>query len=106
MGLGTLGTCVAEAGVGEGLGVPAAGEAGARYLIMAGSTSGVPWKTKIPLRILGYYCVNIHMCLKCVCVFLSSHPLWCVDGRQRIQVCHWELNAFPLQFLINVDHAS
>lgn len=46
MGLGTVEAGVAEAGVGEGLGVPAAGEAGARYLIMAGSTSGVPWGTK------------------------------------------------------------
>lgn len=33
---------MAEAGLREGLGVLAAGEAGARYLIMAGSTSGVP----------------------------------------------------------------
>lgn len=32
----------AEAGVETGLGVPAAGEEGARYLLMAGSTSGVP----------------------------------------------------------------
>lgn len=31
-----------EAGVETGVGVPAAGEAGARYLLMAGSTSGVP----------------------------------------------------------------
>lgn len=58
MGLGTWGVCVAEAGIGEGLGVPAAGEAGARYLIMAGSTSGVPWKTKIPLWILPCECVT------------------------------------------------
>lgn len=46
MGLGTLETGVAETGVGAGLGVLAAGDAGARYLIMAGSTSGVPWRKK------------------------------------------------------------
>lgn len=38
MGLGIWGFWVAEAGFREGFG----GEAGARYLIMAGSTSGVP----------------------------------------------------------------
>lgn len=48
MGLGIWGACVAEAGLREGCGVTAAGEAGARYLIMAGSTSGVPWKTTYP----------------------------------------------------------
>lgn len=49
IGLGMLGTCVAGSGVGEGAGVPTAGDAGARYFIMAGSTSGVPWrKQKTP----------------------------------------------------------
>lgn len=43
MGLGACGACVVEAGLGAGV-VTAAGEAGARYLSMAGSTSGVPWK--------------------------------------------------------------
>lgn len=44
IGLGMWETCVteAEAGVRVGLGVPVAGEEGARYLLMAGSTSGVP----------------------------------------------------------------
>lgn len=44
MGLGMLEAGAAGAGVGAGLGVPTAGEEGARYLIIAGSTSGVPWK--------------------------------------------------------------
>lgn len=48
--------------------------------------------------------IYIHVCTGCV--FLSSHPLWCVDWRQCIQVCHRELDAFPFQFLINVDHTS
>lgn len=68
MGLGMWETGVAEAGVrvgvrvgvGVGLGLPAAGEAGARYLIMAGSTSGVTWKKKIYPQ--GRCCVNIHTC--------------------------------------------
>lgn len=47
MGLGIWEACVAGAGLTEGFGVTAGGEAGARYLIMAGSTSGVPWKTNI-----------------------------------------------------------
>lgn len=44
MGLGMWETCEADeqAGVTTGLGVPAAGEEGARYLLVAGSTSGVP----------------------------------------------------------------
>ena len=46
MGLGICGSCVAATGLGEGLGVTVAGDTGAKYLIMAGSTSGVPWKTK------------------------------------------------------------
>lgn len=44
--MGLLEACVA-AGVGEaGFGVPAAGEVGARYFSMAGSTSGVPCNQK------------------------------------------------------------
>lgn len=43
MGLGMWGACVAQLEAVAGLGDPAAGDAGARYLIMAGSTSGVPW---------------------------------------------------------------
>lgn len=49
MGPGTLvmfGTCVAEAGAGAGFGGPATGDTGARYLSMAGSTSGVPCEHK------------------------------------------------------------
>ena len=48
IGPGTWEVCVGGAGdaMGEGLGVTAAGETGARYLIMAGSTSGVPWRKK------------------------------------------------------------
>lgn len=43
MGLGISGACVAG-GTGEaGLGVVGSGEVGARYLTMAGSTSGVPY---------------------------------------------------------------
>lgn len=37
---------MAGAGLTEGFGVTAGGETGARYLIMAGSTSGVPLRTK------------------------------------------------------------
>lgn len=48
MGLGKREACVVDVGAkardGDGLGGPAAGETGARYLIMAGSTSAVPWK--------------------------------------------------------------
>lgn len=40
----TFGTCVAETGAGAGFGGPAAGDTGARYLSMAGSTSGVPYE--------------------------------------------------------------
>ena len=101
MGLGVCETCVAEGGVGAGLGAPPAGDAGARYLIMAGSTSGVPWKKKNNPQ--HHCCVNINMCLYGICI---THPLWCVNWRQCIQVCHWEFNAFPLQFLINMDHPS
>lgn len=39
----------AGAGAGAGLGGPTAGDAGARYLIMAGSTSGVPCEKKVTL---------------------------------------------------------
>lgn len=46
MGLGICWACAEEAGLGDGV---LAGEAGARYLIMAGSTSGVPWERKEPI---------------------------------------------------------
>lgn len=46
MGLGIWWACAEEAGLGDGV---LAGEAGARYLIMAGSTSGVPWERKEPI---------------------------------------------------------
>lgn len=42
MGLDMWEACAAEARVGAGFGVGAAGEEGARYFIIAGSTSGVP----------------------------------------------------------------
>jgi len=108
MGLGMWAASVVDAGVrhmgggGAGLGGPAAGEVRARYLIMAGSTSAVYWRKRIPLRTLRCEYTRVFT----LDAFLPSHPLWCVDGRQCIQVCHWELNAFPLQFLINVDHTS
>lgn len=35
----------------------------------------------------------------------ASYPLRCVYRRQGLQVWHGELNAFPLKFLINLDHA-
>lgn len=34
-----------------------------------------------------------------------SYPLWCVDGREGLQVGHGKLYAFPLQLLVDVDHA-
>lgn len=46
MGLGIWEACVAGAGFTEGFEVTAGVETGARYLIMAGSTSGVPLKNK------------------------------------------------------------
>lgn len=76
MGLGICGACVAEVGLRDGFGVPAAGEAGARYFIMAGSTSGVPWKTKYPPR-NGYCCVNVHMCWYRLCVSSVSPSVVC-----------------------------
>lgn len=45
MGLGIWWAWAEEAGLGDGV---LAGEAVARYLIMAGSTSGVPWEIKAP----------------------------------------------------------
>lgn len=96
MGLGIWGACVVEAGLGDGV---LAGEAGAKYLLMAGSTSGVPWKTQVSLR-LGYCNVELNV-VKCL---FPAHPLRRVYGRQRIQVRHRELNAFPFKFLINVDN--
>lgn len=36
---------------------------------------------------------------------LEAYPLWCVDGRQGIQICHGEVDPLPLQLLIYVHHA-
>lgn len=63
MGLGIWGPCVAEAGLGDGV---LAGEAGARYLTTAGSTSGVPWKTNGPIK-HGYG--KELKAVECSCVF-------------------------------------
>lgn len=94
---GACEACVGGAGLGEGLGVTAGGEAGARYLVMAGSTSGVPWGTH----------PHSQRAASLQCVFTnSSYPLRRVDGRQGVQVGHRELDAFPLQLLVNVNHAG
>lgn len=76
MGLDIWGACAAGAGLGDGV---LAGEAGARYLTMAGSTSGVPWKTKVPVK-HGYRNVmnlNARVCsrsLSVACVWETGRP--------------------------------
>lgn len=90
---------MAEGGGGAGLGVTAAGDTGARYFIMAGSTSGVPCEEK--QNSVGHGGVQNDACLR-----IYPYSLRRVDGRQRIQVCHRELDAFPLQFLVNMDHTG
>lgn len=37
---------------------------------------------------------------------LEAYPLWCVDGRQSVQVCHGKFDPLPLQFLVYMHHAS
>lgn len=37
---------------------------------------------------------------------LEAYPLWCVYGRQSVQVCHGKLDPFPLQLLIYMHNTG
>lgn len=74
--LATWGAGVTAVGLGEGIEATAAGGVEAKYLIMAGSTSGVPWRTNI----LQYCSATLD---KYVCIL-------CISFLSPFVACGWE----------------